>query len=158
ASHREPREIGLRVPACSGRWQVRLHQKRRLIQTRPSGHPLCPLWVRRGRSCRKKRCPLYLRKRKCAVQTRMSAKCQNRTLSASLDYLIGASDERIRNVETERPRGLEIDAQLDFPTLLDWQFAGLFTFKNSSDVDACRVIAVGDTATIAHQTASHSEL
>src|SRR5262245_9649596 len=88
----------------------------------------------------------------------MSATGQKRTLSASLDYLIGASDERIRNVETERSRGLEIDAQLDFPTLLDWQFAGLFTFKNSSDVDACHAIAVGDTATIAHQTASHSEL
>ena len=54
----------------------------------------------------------------------------------SFEHLVGTSDKRVGDIETERPRGLEVDAQLDFRALLDRQFAGLFAFKNSSNVDA----------------------
>src|SRR5262249_39772254 len=37
----------------------------------------CPLWVKSRHVRRKKPCPLYPRKRTCAVQLRMSAKAQS---------------------------------------------------------------------------------
>src|SRR5215471_13901927 len=74
------------------------------------------------------------------------------------DHLVGATNKRIGNGETERSSGLEVDAELDFRALLNWQFAGLFAFENSSHVDPCQAIAVRETAAIAHQTACRSEL
>ena len=39
-------------------------------------------------------CPLYPRKRTCAVQLGMSALCQQRTLARLFDHLVGALLER----------------------------------------------------------------
>src|SRR5262249_25535252 len=51
--------------------------------TPESGHvqctTRCQLWVKSRHSQRNKACPLYPRKRTCAVQLRMSAKGQKRT-------------------------------------------------------------------------------
>src|SRR5262249_11425923 len=52
----------------------------------------CPLWVISGHMQRKKACPLYPRKRTCAVQLEMSAMGQKRTSTISFDYLISAAE------------------------------------------------------------------
>lgn len=48
----------------------------------------------------------------------------------SLDHLVGAQHERLRNRDPERPRGLEIDCQLELRRLLDWNVGGLGAMKN----------------------------
>src|SRR5262249_43835365 len=53
----------------------------------------CPLWVKSGHSRRNKACPLYPRKRTCAVQLEMSAIGQKRTSVHLFDYLVGATVE-----------------------------------------------------------------
>jgi hypothetical protein len=54
-------------------------------------------------------CPLYPRKRTCAVQLVMSALCQKRTLADLFDHLVGAKQYRLRNIEAERLSGVKID-------------------------------------------------
>src|SRR5262249_7140467 len=44
------------------------------------------------------------------------------------DHLVGSGDNREWHFETERPRGLEIDDQLDFGELLHRQIGRLLTF------------------------------
>jgi hypothetical protein len=58
-------------------------------------------------------CPLYPRKRTCAVQLRMSALGHKRThavqqLGSLLDHLVSAGDERLRKGKAECFCGLEI--------------------------------------------------
>jgi hypothetical protein len=38
----------------------------------------------------------------------------------SLDHLVGATEQRERESEAERPRGLHVDNQLQFRDLLHW--------------------------------------
>jgi hypothetical protein len=65
----------------------------------------CPLWVRSGRAHRRKSCPLCPRKRTCAVQLGMSAKCHKRTLAA---YSIGSSASARRVGDRLSPRALAV--------------------------------------------------
>ena len=57
----------------------------------------------------------------------MSALGQKRT--SLFDHLIRAADQRVGNGETERLRGLEIDAQLDLSRLLHREVAGFSPFR-----------------------------
>ena len=50
-------------------------------------------------------------------------------IATSFKHLIGASDKRIGDIETEPFGGLEINEQLDFGGLLDRQVGGLVTLK-----------------------------
>jgi hypothetical protein len=54
-------------------------------------------------------CPLYLQKRTLSGSTRMSAKCQWRTLPVLFDHLIGGGDKRRWDGQAERLGGFEID-------------------------------------------------
>jgi hypothetical protein len=54
-------------------------------------------------------CPLYPRKRTCAVQLGMSAKGHKRTLGRSFDHFIGAGEKLCGNGEAEHLCGFEID-------------------------------------------------
>src|SRR5262249_21949041 len=47
-----------------------------------------------------------------------------------LDYLVGAAEDRRRNREAERARGLEVDHQLELRWLLDGKITGLGALEN----------------------------
>src|SRR5215813_15560860 len=73
-----------------------------------------PLWVRSGHMRRNKRCPLYTRKRRCAVQTRMSALGQKRTFCTAVeallfDHFVGGGEQFGWNVEAECRGSIEVD-------------------------------------------------
>ena len=46
------------------------------------------------------------------------------------DHLVGAGKQRWRNGEAERPRGFEIDNQIEFGWLLDRKIAGFRPVQN----------------------------
>jgi hypothetical protein len=54
----------------------------------------------------------------------------------SFDYPISDGEQARRDGEPERPGGLEVDDQLDFGGLLDWQVGRFFPFEYTADVAA----------------------
>src|SRR5262245_55842467 len=52
------------------------------------------------------------------------------------DHLVGACLHCRRHVEAERLGRLQIDVELDFGGLLDWQVGGFFALENPTDVIA----------------------
>jgi hypothetical protein len=99
----------------------------------PSGQ--CPLWVKSRHMQCKTACPLYPRKRTCAVQLTMSALGQKRTYDL-FDHLVGAAEKRHRDCEAERLGGLEVQDQFDLGRLLHWQVGRLFALENPARVNA----------------------
>jgi hypothetical protein len=71
-------------------------------------------------------CPLYPRKRTCAVQLGMSALGQKRTLLALFDHLVGPREQRWRHSETDRFGRFEIDYQLVLRRCLHRKVCRLF--------------------------------
>ena len=66
------------------------------------------------------------RKRPSAIKLRSDASCQSRPNAPQqkaplFDHLVGNSEERRRHGEAERLRGLEIDDQIEFGRLHEWQ-------------------------------------
>ena len=55
----------------------------------------------------------------------MSALCQKQTSADLFDYLVGQHEEVVWHFDPERPRGGEIDDEIEFSRLLDWEIAGL---------------------------------
>ena len=53
----------------------------------------------------------------------------------SLDHLIGAADERVRDIDTERLGGPKIDDQLNFGQLLDRYVTWFVALENASGGD-----------------------
>src|SRR5262245_16655869 len=79
-------------------------------------------------------CLLYPRKRTCAMQTGMSALGQKRTCTPLFDQLVSAPDDRIGDVDAERLGSFQVDVQLDFSGLLDWQIGGLVALEDSAGI------------------------
>jgi hypothetical protein len=52
------------------------------------------------------------------------------------DHRVGGGQQRLRNGETERLRGLEIDDEIEFGGLQDRKVGGLFAFQNTPNIDA----------------------
>src|SRR5437867_3135307 len=74
------------------------------------------------------------------------------------DHLVGTAKQRERKGKTERLGGLEVDDQLDFRGLLDWQVCGFLTLEYPADVDTDQAISIRKTSSVAHQAASHGKL
>ena len=74
---------------------------------------------------RKTSCPLYPRKRTCAVHQVMSALGHKRTSPQLFDYLVGAGEKLWRHGEAECFGGLEIDYKLELGRPLDRYVGGI---------------------------------
>src|SRR5262249_18134637 len=72
----------------------------------------------------------------------------------SLDHLVGASEQRRRHLEAERPGRLQIDHQLEFSRLHDWQFSRPRPFENSAGVDTGEAPSIRDAGSVADQAAA----
>jgi hypothetical protein len=53
--------------------------------------------------------------------------------AVSFDYLIGAGEERRRDVEAKRPRGLQVSDEFERGRLLDRQVGGLGAARDAVD-------------------------
>ena len=73
------------------------------------------------------------------------------------DHLVGAALHRLWHGNAERLGGLEIDDQLDFRWLLDWQVGRLLALENSAGVNAGQAVVFRFIASIAHQAAGRDE-
>jgi hypothetical protein len=62
-----------------------------------------------------------------------------------LDDLIGAGEHSRLDGDAYRFCGLEVDHQLAFRWLLDWQIAGVGTFKDLVDVFRCMPLFIRQT-------------
>src|SRR6516225_8897405 len=51
-------------------------------------------------------------------------------LAHSLNHLVGAGEQRGRDVEAKRPGGRQVYDQLQFCDLLNWQITGLLALEN----------------------------
>ena len=56
--------------------------------------------------------------------------------STLLDHLVGRGQQRFRDGKPERLRRFEVDDQLEFGRLLDWQVCGLGAVEDFAGIDA----------------------
>src|SRR6516164_7618744 len=93
-----------------------------------------------------------------AIEWRLAFGLRTSSVRFSLDHLVGAGEERVGNVEAKRFRGLQIDVQLDFSDLLDWQVGGLLALEDAAGVNTNRTERIHNVASVAHEAASRDEL
>src|SRR5262249_22255541 len=89
----------------------------------------------------------------------MSALCEKQTFCAAVktslfDDLVGGGEQRLRNIETERFGGFEIDHELEFGWLLDWKVRGLRSLKNFVNIAGGAPIQVTKICSVGQQTPS----
>src|SRR5215468_10289912 len=72
---------------------------------------------------------------------------------ALLDDVVGAGEDRLRDRQSERLRGLEIDRKIESGRQLDRQIGGLASLQNLVDVDCRLTKLIVGTARISHEAA-----
>src|SRR5262249_54003346 len=70
-------------------------------------------------------------------------------LAHSLNHLVREGQQLVWNLEAERFGRFEVDHQLEFGWLQDWQFSRLGTFENAAGIDARLSISAGKACPIA---------
>ena len=74
--------------------------------------------------------------------------------AALFDHFVGGSEQLRLNVEAERLSSLEVDDELKFSGLHDWQVGWLFTLENPPYIDAGLPICVREVCPVAGETTS----
>ena len=80
------------------------------------------------------RCLRYPRKRTSIRATYMSALCQKRTPADSFDHLVGGREQRLRNGQSERFGGLNIDRQFKLRRELHRQVRRFRPFEDAAHI------------------------
>jgi len=88
----------------------------------------------------------------------MSALGQKQTSVASLDHLVGGSEQSWCHRETERSRCLEINDQLELARLLDRKVGGLLALEDAIDIGCGAAEQVGAVNTVSDQASAPGEL
>src|SRR6516162_4184807 len=122
-------------------------------------HHFWPAWM-----LRRQRPPdisIKLAHRACPITTRCKragTSTGSRLAHHSLDNLVGTGEDRRRDRQAERLRGLEVDYQLECGWLLHRQVGGLFTLEDPPGVNAELVNGSSDARSIGDQATGRGEL
>src|SRR6516165_3527087 len=65
-----------------------------------------------------------------------------RTLAPLFDHLVGAGEQRSRDLKAERLRRFEVDVQLELDWSLDRKFARFSALQNTIDVRRCSYVLI----------------
>ena len=77
---------------------------------------------------------------------------------APFDHLVGAGEQRRRNVKADRVGRLQVDDELESGRQLDRHFGWFLAPEDAADVDACLAILVRKVRSVAHQPTSFGKL
>src|SRR5580700_3945913 len=71
--------------------------------------------------------------------------------AASFDHLVGDREHRGRHLDAERARSLQIDDELEFGQLSNWEVGGLRALEDAAGIDADLLKHVHEVGSVAHQ-------
>src|SRR6516164_7891660 len=77
---------------------------------------------------------------------------------ASLDHLVRAGEQRLRNVEVQGLGGFEVDSQFELRWLLNGKISRLVSIENTGSVNANLAICIRKAGAVAYKTARCCEL
>src|SRR5437868_15388061 len=75
--------------------------------------------------------------------------------SSLFDHFVGEREQLVRKYEAQSLRSFQIEHQLEFCRLHNWQIARLLAVEDASDIDAGMTVGVGQSGRVAHQAAGH---
>src|SRR4029079_9155869 len=90
----------------------------------------------------------------CAATAHAAATLPNRQMTtvSSLDHLVGAGEQRGRNLDFERGCGGQVEYEIELGWLLDWQIAWLRATQDLIEILGCASEEVNRAWPIGHET------